>query len=159
MFVFVIEVEVCAWDPPKKLQKTWKTNFCSWILCIIGLYPTSTSTITTKTNTPKTNLALYFQHFFSNWVYWHSPSHLTSFIPSMSFNFSKLLKGNGLVKISTTYLNMWQYTNSNLLFNMIFDEIKPSLFFLFSHIILDYWLTLSLIYCPYKWYLIFFGML
>jgi hypothetical protein len=38
-------------EPIKKLQKARNISFCGWVLCIIRLYPTTTSTTKTKPNT------------------------------------------------------------------------------------------------------------
>ena len=42
---------LCVGPPEKVTKKTRKISFCGWVLCIIGLYQTSTSTTKTKTNT------------------------------------------------------------------------------------------------------------
>jgi hypothetical protein len=37
-------------EPTKKLWKARNISFCDWVLCIIELYPTTTSTTKAKPN-------------------------------------------------------------------------------------------------------------
>ena len=66
---FTAVMSVCLYlrwrlrDPLKKPQKTRKISFCGWVLCINGLYPTTTSTTKTKTNTPKVHRTLVSSRF------------------------------------------------------------------------------------------------